>query len=392
MKSIALFLIFCFASISCQKEKAPLTTASAAETTIATMSRADAEALVKQQWEKMLETLRKDRATEMESKEITLGDKKMRFLQREVGEAPEGGRALVISLHGGGSAAPQVNDGQWQNQIRLYDPEGSLYIAPRAPTNTWNLWHEGHIDGLFDRLIANCIAIHGINPDKVYVMGYSAGGDGVYQIGPRMADRWAAASMMAGHPNEAKPLNLRNVPFSLQVGGKDAAFKRNEICQQWAEKLDTLEKENPGSYVHFFKSYPEFGHWMNRQDAVAVPWMLKYSRQPWPKAVTWYQDDVLSPRMYWLAVDPAQVKAGQLIEARCEGQHIAIKSADVMKLTLRLSDALLNLDEEVRVTWNDKEVFSGKVARSAEAIEKSLAERADPSTIATALLEVSAPK
>jgi hypothetical protein len=53
---------------------------------------------------------------------------------------------------------------------------------------------------------------------------------------------------------------------------------------------------------------------------------------------------------------------------------------------------LLNLDEDIRVTWNDKEVFSGKVERSAEAIEKSLAERADPSTIATALLEVSAPQ
>jgi hypothetical protein len=81
-----------------------------------------------------------------------------------------------------------------------------------------------------------------------------------------------------------------------------------------------------------------------------------------------------------------------LIEARCEGQTISLKSADVTKLTLRLSDALLNVDEDIRVTWNDKEVFSGKVERSAKAIEQSLTERADPSTIATALLEVSAPQ
>jgi len=376
MKSLVFLLLF---GLVCHAESS-------------TLSRTDAEALVKEKWAQTLATLRKERAAEMEKKEITIGDKTMRFLQREIGAAPEGGRPLVISLHGGGGAPARVNDGQWQNQIRLYDPEGSLYIAPRAPTDTWNLWHEGHIDGLFDRLIANCIAIHGINPDKVYVIGYSAGGDGVYQIGPRMADRWAAAAMMAGHPNEAKPFSLRNVPFSLQVGGKDAAFKRNEICQQWAEQLDKLEKENPGSYVHFFKSYPECGHWMNRQDAVAVPWMLKFTRQAWPKAVTWYQDDIISPRLYWLAVDPAQAKAGQLIEARCEGQHISIKTADVMSVTLRLSDALLNLDEVVRVTWNDKEVFSGKVERSAKAIEQSLTERADPSTIATALLEVSAPK
>ena len=30
-----------------------------------------------------------------------------------------------------------------------------------------------------------------VNPNKVYLLGYSAGGDGVYQLAPRMANRWA---------------------------------------------------------------------------------------------------------------------------------------------------------------------------------------------------------
>ena len=53
----------------------------------------------------------------------------------------------------------------------------------------------------------------------LYVLGYSAGGDGVYQLAPRLADRWAAAGMMAGNPNDASPLNLRNLGFALHVGG-----------------------------------------------------------------------------------------------------------------------------------------------------------------------------
>ncbi|MEM7298333.1 MAG: hypothetical protein AAF391_08720 [Bacteroidota bacterium] len=53
-------------------------------------------------------------------------------------------------------------------------------------------------------------------------MGYSAGGDGVYQLAPRMADSLAAAAMMAGHPNDASPLGLRNIGFTLHMGGKDA--------------------------------------------------------------------------------------------------------------------------------------------------------------------------
>jgi poly(3-hydroxybutyrate) depolymerase len=352
------------------------------------LSRDAAEAMVREKWQKKLETLRRERAGEMEKKQITVGDKTMRFMQREIGEAPDNGRPLVISMHGGGSAPAAVNDAQWQNQIRLYDPEGSLYIAPRAPTNTWNLWHEEHIDGLFDRLIENCIAIHRINPDRVYIMGYSAGGDGVYQIGPRMADRWAAAAMMAGHPNEAKPDSLRNLPFALQVGAKDTAFKRNEVCQQWADQLSALAKAHEGSYLHFFKSYPQYGHWMNREDAVAVPWMLKFTREAWPKAITWHQDDVVGTRFYWLSVDPALAKKGQRIEAQCIGQKITIQTNEPNEISLRLSDSMLDLAQEVVVEWNGKQVFCDKVKRSAEAIDLSLQQRADPSTIATALLKV----
>ena len=58
------------------------------------------------------------------------------------------------------------------------------------------------------------IAFHDVNPNRVYIMGRSAGGDGIYQVAPRMADRFAAAAMSAGHPNEASHLCLRNIAFA----------------------------------------------------------------------------------------------------------------------------------------------------------------------------------
>ena len=54
----------------------------------------------------------------------------------------------------------------------------SLYLVPRAPTNTWNLWHQSHVDHFFDRLIQGAVHVMGTNPNRVYFMGYSAGGDG----------------------------------------------------------------------------------------------------------------------------------------------------------------------------------------------------------------------
>ena len=219
----------------------------------------------------------------MEAREIQAENKRMTWLEKTFGEKPEGGWPLFISLHGGGGAPKMVNDRQWRNQIRLYHPESGIVVAPRAPTDTWNLWHQSHIDPLFARLIESFIQLRDVNPDRVYLLGYSAGGDGVYQVAPRMADRYAAASMMAGHPNEASPLGLRNLPFAIFCGGKDVAYKRNQVAVEWGKKLDALKKKDSNGYPHRCVIYPGCGHWMNGKDQEAIPWMARQVRDVWPK-------------------------------------------------------------------------------------------------------------
>jgi hypothetical protein len=99
---------------------------------------------------------------------------------------------------------------------------------------------------------------------------------------------------------------------------------------------------------------------------------------------------VVATRFYWLAVNASLAKKEQKIEAHCKGQTIMIQADDPHTITLRLSDSLVNLDQTINVIWNGKHIYSGIVKRSASAIDQSLNERADPSTIATALLEVKA--
>ncbi|MEZ6014008.1 MAG: dienelactone hydrolase family protein, partial [Planctomycetota bacterium] len=256
-------------------------------------------------------------------------------------------------------------------------------------TDTWNLWHEGHIDPLFQRLIDAYVTLHGVDPDRVYLMGYSAGGDGVYQLAPRMADRFAAAAMMAGHPNESQPLGLRNLPFALFMGGKDAAYDRNAVAARYGARLDELAAADPGGYVHKLTIYPENGHWMDGKDKEALPWMAAFRRDPWPKRVVWLQDDVTHTRFYWLAVPASEAIAGRMVTATVEGQVITLDAPDTKALTLRLSDRLLSLDQAITVKLGGREVFSGVVPRTRAAIEASLAERLDPLSVATALLPLS---
>jgi dienelactone hydrolase len=339
-------------------------------------------------WSEILvEKQRNARAAELNGKSIQLGDKTLRWQDKTFGEAPAGGRSLWISMHGGGNAPPRVNDQQWQNQVRLYEPAEGIYLAPRAPTDTWNLWHEGHIDPMFERLIEGHVALRGVNPNKVYLMGYSAGGDGGWQLAPRMADRFAAAAMMAGHPNEASLLGLRNLPFGIFMGGADAAYDRNKIAAERAAELGQLAKDDPGGYVHLSRIYEGLPHWMDRKDAEAVPWMATFTRNPWPKKIVWLQDDITHDRFYWLKIpDKGAAKAGQKIVATVDGQTIRLDGEVPAKTELRLSDELVDLDQPVTVTVNGRQVHHGKVVRTAAAIRTSLAERLDLPAAATAVL------
>ncbi len=339
-------------------------------------------------WSKHKNLLSKERAREINAKKITLDGKTLRYAQKVFGSAPKEGRSLWISLHGGGSAPASVNDQQWQNQIQLYQPKEGYYVAPRAPTDTWNMWFQPHITPLFDRLIENFVVKNRVNPRKVYILGYSAGGDGVYQIGPRMADRWAAASMMAGHPNDAQPDNLRNIGFGLFMGANDSSYNRNGMAEKWKGLLSNLRKADPGGYEHRVRIYPGLGHWMNLRDAESIPWMAKFTRNSWPGKVIWRQDSVNQTRFYWLGVAKSDHANWRRIEATAKGQTISLTAKQTNRITVRLSDALVNLDKELTVKFNGRTKFKGIVDRLKSQLSRSLSERADNASAAVATISV----
>jgi len=337
-------------------------------------------------YETLVAAQREARAAELEAKSITLGDKTMPWLERTFGDAPEDGRALWISMHGGGEAPEQVNTRQWQNQIQLYQPKEGIYLAPRAPTDKWNMWHQEHIDPLFARLIESMVALRGVNPDKIYLMGYSAGGDGVWQVAPRMADRYAAAAMMAGHPNESSLLGLRNLPFAIFMGENDAAHKRNTVAAEKSAEIAALHEADPDGYIHLSRIYPGLGHWMELKDAEALPWMAKFKRNPWPEKIVWFQDDVVHHRFYWLRLPQGTAVQGQKITAEIDGQTIRLHGDVPAGTEILLSDALLDLDSPVNVVVNDAPSFTVTPERTLATIRAALEERLDPAATPTAVI------
>jgi predicted esterase len=357
----------------------------------ATLAKSDVARARTALWNAYAASARAEARADLNAKVIEAAGARMPIWWATYGDKPKGGRSLFISMHGGGGAPKQVNDQQWDNQKRLYKPAEGVYVAPRAPGDTWDLWHQGHVDPLFARLIRDMVLLQDVNPDRVYIMGYSAGGDGVYQLAPRMADRFAAAAMMAGHPNETKPDGLRNLPFTLHMGGNDGAFKRNEIGRQWGTMLDALSKQDPGGYPHEVVIHEGKGHWMDREDAVAVPWMAKHVRNLRPERIVWLQDDVTEPRFYWLR-NPAP-KGGQRVVATRAGQAITIEEATggIDELGILLDDEIVDLDKPVRVTMNGATLFEGVVPRTTATLKTTIEERGDPRAGFPAEVRVSLP-
>ena len=351
------------------------------------LTRDDAEAARDVIWQAYASSIRERCAKELASGAIEINGVRMPVWYKAYGAAPEDGRSLFISMHGGGNSPAAVNDGQWENQKRLYRPAEGIYVAPRAPTDAWNMWHQGHIDGLFARLIEDMVIAEGVNPDRVYIMGYSAGGDGVYQLAPRMADQLAAAAMMSGHPNQARPDGLRNIGFTLHVGGKDAAFGRNAVAARWKAMLDELAQKDPGGYPHWVEVHEKKGHWMDLEDAAALPWMAKFVRDPVPEKIVWFQDDVVHTRFYWLAT--SEPKRGARVVASRKGQTIRIdEAAGVKDLSIRLDDRMCDLSRPVVVTRGDAVLFEGVVTRTIATIARTLTERGDPKALFTGEVEL----
>ena len=286
------------------------------------------------------------------------------------GEQPADGHSLYISLHGGGGAPKETNDQQWDNQKRLYQPAEGVYLCPRAITNTWDLHFRPESDAFYEAIIQMAVAYLNVNPDKVYLMGYSAGGDGVWREAPRMADHWAAASMMAGHPGDVSLLSLRNLPFMIWCGGEDSAYDRNKVCAERIAEMDALQAADPEGYIHEGHIVAGKPHWMDGVDAAAVPWMAKYVRNPYPKRVVWCQGDEMKEYFYWLGIPLSEAKKGSVLRADVAGNTVTIGECDYSKVRIYLNDKLVDLSKPVVVLHGGKTLFEGKPAVS-EALRRT---------------------
>ena len=119
------------------------------------------------------------------------------------------------------------------------------------------------------------------------------------------------------------------------------------------------------------------GHWMDRADTVAVTWMSKYQRNPYPKKIVWRQEEVLRPAFYWISVPKEEMQRGKTIRLSADKNIIDITECDYREVTLLLSDEIVDLDKKVTVRYQGKKLFKGKLKRTAQTLRQTMQERGD---------------
>ena len=230
--------------------------------------------------------------------ELSYNGRVLKYTVAIFGRQSHTGYPVFIGLCGGGTeAAPGlVNTGAWidasnryfslpvQAQTKVggvFQNEGAILVVPRGVSNPSNgdsffLHSEPESYVLLEALIANLLqkqpqpvfdnaqknsqqsndaAPYLIDPDRVFLTGYSAGGNGVFQLSQRISDRFAAVNAGAGHPEGTTFKNLANLPICLQVGEKDwydannSSHSRSRVYVQADSAMNAL-RTNSVYYVH----------------------------------------------------------------------------------------------------------------------------------------------
>ncbi len=293
------------------------------------------------------------------------------------------GYPLVISLHGGGSAPAEVNDEQWENQKDLYKLEKGIYIVPRAPWNDWDMWFKPQMDKIIEKLILTFyLSDYTVNLDRIYLIGYSAGGDGVWRLATRMPDLFAGASMMAGHPGDVSLKNLYNLPFMIWVGADDSAYNRNVECAKRIQELELLHRQSDElGYIFSGHVLQGKGHWMDLEDSAAIEWLNQFERNYYPAHIVWRQEEVIRSHFYQLQVDPATARRGMeaVVDFEMdddEATTIIVSKSDYDVLYINLNDFAVDMDKPVTVkNAAGKVVFKGIVPRRSSVLRQSVKDR-----------------
>ena len=307
---------------------------------------------------------------------------------KTVGKRPANGWGLFIAMHGGGGTTQEFNDSQWRRMQTYYrdHPEvgGYIYIALRAPNNTWNGFYTAYTYPLIQNLLKQFMLFADVDPNKKFIMGYSHGGYGAFAIGPKMPDYFAAIHSSASSlADGANPATLRNTVFTTMVGSNDTMYGRYKNIVNFQKEIQMLRGNRTDIYpvtVQIIANHPHSG--LPDRDKIAE--MYANVRNPVPSELTWRQSDNVIHDFFWLQTNVP--KAGMNMNTTIQKNNI-VAQTNLAEASILLDSRLIDFKKPVVVELNGKK-SKHKLKPSLRIFCQTMQERGDPELAFTTKIEL----
>ncbi len=366
------------------------------------------------------------RRYELLSGSMTIDGIKQDIYYQKIGQPDENGYPLYIALRGGGNGDTRAAREQFEVMKYYYYSsviDHGIYVVPCCIRASWDEHYRPESFEFYDRIIEDAIAFYNVDPNRVYLLGFSSGGDGVYAVSPRIADRFAAVNMSAGYPHELRLQNMSNLPICLQMGENDTAYDRNTMVAEYDALLTSFgarysKKYTFDTYIHpngthnerwtdwEYRLQPVYNGdqiaiWLHSREnakiryanTCAVDWLNKYVRDPLPETVLWNTDVSASLRnsqaFYWLDRDGGLDHSIFKVSYSREDNSVRIEKSETNNGTLKiyLCPDMLDVFRDVKIITQDGE-FTVRPVISEDIMRGTLYARGDKNYIFTSEIDV----
>ena len=328
-----------------------------------------------------------DAKHDFDTHQVRFGQYVSPYTVKTVGTRPAHGWGLVIAMHGGGGAPQELNDEQWREmQTHYFDhPEngGYLYLALRAPNNTWNGFYDDYVYPLVANLIKQNLLFGDVDANKVFLIGYSHGGYGAFAIGPKEPDLFAAIHASAAAPTDGETTakTLRNTVFSAWVGEHNLMYGRLDRDKKFAAEVQALRGDRTDVYPVTVEVKEGHGHG-DLPDRDFLAGMMQAVRNPVPRDLTWLMTDGVITDFFWLQT--AAPGKEREIDATCQDNHLNVTTTpNVPDASVLLDSRLVDFGKPITLIVNGKK-SEKRLTPSLRVLCETLVRRGDPDRAFTA--------
>lgn len=282
---------------------------------------------------------------------------------------------LIVSLHGMNRANPPYTEwgGLGQRYDTLADRSGAVVLYPFGRANAW-------YRGLGERDVLRCLAMAkarcSIDPDRVYLIGYSMGGAGVWHVGSAHPELFAALApwygglepgvttprdVLAGYsPRQqryaarwssfAQVESLLTTPVFVSHGDRDGTVPI-EITRYGVNLLHSWR------YPVYLWEQPGGGHGGIDTEDKVIPWLFAQRRVAHPIRVRLRSASLAGAAAHWVRVLQRE-KPEAFVQADAQviaANVIRLDTDNALAVRLDAGQAPIDAGQPVRVIWNGRE-------------------------------------